>query len=262
LNKNDDPIFDTLNIKTGGDKGNSQTFINFLGAPTGNPRLAWGRKSVSASSYYQADCAPNGAFDKDIVYSGWANYGDWVVSPEHPEWIKYYNGAGITMKNYSMIRSCDQYGGWCNDAYSPSNWTLYGSYDNINWWLLDVQTDQLVATDGNPYFYDISSSPNISAYPYYIWNFTASYTGDYYVSLTEILINDLTGGIGQDGFILDDAFGEMYDLTAYRFWGEGSELTFGKTPYVNQAVCYVALNKLGHCTSAIGIDGSCTCVAN
>ncbi len=79
-------------------------------------------------------------------------------------WIKYDFGEGnsVALDGYSFFRNI-------NPGYSVKNFTLEGSNDNINWTVLDTQTNYYPVLGVTRYFWFARSS----AYRYYRINITA-----------------------------------------------------------------------------------------
>jgi hypothetical protein len=78
-----------------------------------------------------------------------------------------------------------------------------------------------------------------------------------------------TGNIGfqstasNEGIIWGGNTAKIYYNSSKGIVLNATNVTIAKaSSYVNLVVCYLAGGALGHCTSIVGIDGSCTCVMN
>lgn len=107
----------------------------------------------------------NSSFLPGGAFKGGSNTG-WVSNGAIPDWLMYDFGFNkfVIINKYTLERSLGMSGGWSNNIYSPMNWQFQGSRDDLNWNILDTQTNQLVAAGANASNYSIN---NLTPYRYY-----------------------------------------------------------------------------------------------
>lgn len=133
--------------------------------------------NVTESSYYSA--TPNrvgaNAFDGSLtIYSNhWQTGGSYVF----PQWLKY--NFGITNKK-RIEKYTLQYINF-NGTTAPKAWTFEGSNDNVNWTVLNTQTEQ---TNWGIEEKRVFIFTNTSQFQYYRWHFTQN-NGAYCLIIAE-----------------------------------------------------------------------------
>ena len=125
------------------------------------------------------------AFDNlyNVANNGWASCDMYNSSCNYPHWIGYDFRAGSEKKitQYSIRANKDQ------KTNAPSSWYFEASNDNLNWTILDTQTNQTnwnaALTPPEIRYYQVS---NENYYRYYRIRITADNGGNRWVSIGEI----------------------------------------------------------------------------
>jgi len=150
---------------------------------------------ITASDYSTVN-VPSNAFDTSLS-TAWL-----VVHDDDTQWLK------VELDNAREVTSYRFYSTVA--ASAPNNWTFEGSNDNVTWDVLDTRSS-LSLSANTWYSYTCTSS---GLYKYYKWVFTAPYTHDTYLRLTEaeMLISD------------NYAFSISNGAESYMYWDRGLKL--------------------------------------
>jgi hypothetical protein len=132
---------------------------------------------VSASSIFSSN------FDSWKAFQGsWGSLSYWIGTNYGVDWLKLDIGSGNTKKLYSYsirVNSIPE------PTRAPKNWTMEGSNDNLNWDVLDTQTNQTSWTTGESR--NFVCATYTTSYRYFRLNITAN-NGDTYTQVGELYL--------------------------------------------------------------------------
>lgn len=115
----------------------------------------------------------------DDAYTGNADYWQTIGATGFPHWLKYDFGVGNseTVAQYRIVGF-----DLATRIYDLKNWTFEGSNNDIDWDVLDTQTNETF-TQHNWNTYEIA---NVTAYRYYMLNISANQGGNKYGIVQEM----------------------------------------------------------------------------